>query len=438
MEAMIIVFLVGYLAIALEHVLKVNKAAIALMMAVVVWTIYAFIAPGEIESQISGQLGEVSSIIVFLLGAMTIVELVDLHGGFALVSHFIKARRKKYLLWLISAITFIMSAALDNMTSTIIMIAIMSKLVENRTDKMWFASAIVIAANSGGVWSPIGDVTTIMLWVNGNVTSGSLIPHLFLPSVVSLAIPVALITFKINGNELTLPMADDLEVGERLYPNITRVDKVLIVVLGVGGLVMVPVFRAVTGLPPFMGVVMALAALWLFTEFIYGKRTDIEESQKLRIAKALKKIDAPTIFFFFGILMAVGALTEAGLLAKAASFLDVKIHNTFIITGLIGILSAVVDNVPLVAAAMGMYPLADPALVEIGSYAANFLKDGAFWELLAYCAGTGGSLLIIGSVSGVVAMGAENISFGWYAKHITFRVFIGYVCGIALYIFLFS
>lgn len=438
MEAMIIVFLIGYLAIALERVLKVNKAAIALMMAVVIWIIYASIAPAEIEHQVASQMGEVSEIIAFLLGAMTIVELVDLHGGFALVPHFIKTKQKKHLLWIIVAITFIMSAALDNMTSTIIMIAIMSKLVEQRVDKLWFASAIVIAANSGGVWSPIGDVTTIMLWVKGNVTAGALIPHLILPSIVSVVIPVALITFQIKGNELASVTPDDLEVGERLYPNITRLDKIIIVLIGVGGLIFVPIFRVLTGLPPFMGVVCALAALWLFTEFIYGQRTDIAESQKLRIAKVLKKIDIPTIFFFFGILMAVGALSEGGLLTKAADFLDAKIHNTYIITGVIGVLSAIVDNVPLVAAAMGMYPLADPALLEAGSYALQFVQDGVFWELLAYCAGTGGSLLIIGSVSGVVAMGAENISFGWYARHITLKAFIGYVCGIVVYILMFG
>lgn len=434
MEAMVFVFLAGYLAIALEHVLKVNKAAIALLMAVIIWTLYGVIAPEEIERQIASQMGEVCEIIAFLLGAMTIVELVDLHGGFALVSHIIKAQRKRSLLWIITIITFFMSAALDNMTSTIIMIAITSKLVEDKTDKMWFASAIVVAANGGGVWSPIGDVTTIMLWVNGNVTSGALIPHLILPSLVSVIIPVILISFCVKGPVCSLSYADDLDVGERLYPNITRLDKMMIGIIGVGGLVSVPVFRAFTGLPPFMGVIAVLGLLWLLTEIIYDKHSNIMEGEQLRIAKVLKKIDLPTIFFFFGILMAVGALSEAGLLTMAADYLDAKIHNTYLITGVIGILSAIVDNVPLVAAAMGMYPLADPALVQAGTYAAQFIQDGVFWELLAYCAGTGGSLLIIGSVSGVVAMGAENIGFGWYFKHITPKVFIGYVCGMLLYI----
>lgn len=433
MQLMIVVFLVGYLAIALEHIIKINKAAIAITMAAVIWTIYAFVAPADAESQIIVQMGEVTPIIVFLLGAMTIVEIVDLHGGFSIVPHFIKAKNKKRLLWIISGITFIMSAALDNMTSTIIMVAIMSKIIAAREDRLWFASAIVIAANSGGVWSPIGDVTTIMLWVKGNVTADALIPHLILPSLVSVMVPVAFMTRKLKGDEPVYKAEDDLEMGERIYPAITRFDRILIVIIGVGGLISVPVFNAVTGLPPFMGVLMALAVLWLLTDIIYGK-SNMAERQKLRIAKVLKKIDAPTIFFFFGILIAVGALTESGLLGNVSTFLDEHIRNEYLITGIIGVLSAIVDNVPLVAAAMGMYPMADPAMVEAGSYAAEFVQNGSFWELLAYCAGTGGSLLIIGSVAGVVAMGAENIKFGWYLKRITFKAFIGYICGIVVYI----
>lgn len=431
---MIILFLAGYLAIALEHIFKINKAGIALMMAAVIWTIYAFVAPEAAPEQIIVQMGEVTPIIVFLLGAMTIVELVDTHGGFAVVPHLIKAKNKKALLWIIVGITFFMSAALDNMTSTIIMIAITAKLVAKREDRLWFASAIVIAANSGGVWSPIGDVTTIMLWVKGNVTSGALIPHLVLPSLVSVVVPVIFMTFKMDGNEPVYSAMDELEMREQMYPQISRFDRVLIAAVGVGGLIFVPAFNALTGLPPFMGVLLALSVLWLLTEIIYGRHKEIAEENKLRITKVLKKIDGPTIFFFFGILMAVGALTEGGMLAQVSDFLDRKIHNVYVITGVIGILSAIVDNVPLVAAAMGMYPLADPALAEAGSYAAQFVQDGAFWELLAYCAGTGGSLLIIGSVAGVVAMGTERIGFGWYTKHITLKAFIGYLCGILVYI----
>lgn len=434
---MIAVFALGYIAIALEHIIKVNKAAIAIMMAAIIWTIYAFIAPHNIlEEQVIAQMGEVTPIIVFLLGAMTIVELVDLHGGFALVPHFIKAHKKKYLLWIIAAITFFMSSALDNMTSTIIMIAIMAKLVNEQEDRLWFASAIVIAANSGGAWSPIGDVTTIMLWIKGNVTSNALIPHLILPSIVSAAVPVGLITLKIKGNEPVNSQPTDLEIGKKICPAITTADRVIISTLGIGGLIFIPVFKSITGLPPFMGILFALGVLWFITEVIYGKHKDIAESEKLRICKVLKKIDSPTIFFFFGILMAVGALAESGLLTTAAVSLDKYIGNTYIITGVIGVLSSIVDNVPLVAAAMGMYPIADPAMVEASSYAADFIQNGSFWELLAYCAGTGGSILIIGSVAGVVAMGAEKIGFGWYLKKITLKALIGYLCGMVVYILL--
>lgn len=464
-QLMIIVFIVGYLAISLEHVLKINKAAVALFMAVVLWILYAYVAPAIVpvlypreladfivqgnlsslslaeqslrfvaEKQMVTRLGDISEIIFFLLGAMTIVELVDLHGGFALVSHFMGVKNKKRLLWLIGLFTFIMSATLDNMTATIIMIAIMSKLVPDRTDRLWFASVIVIAANSGGAWSPIGDVTTIMLWVKGNITAERVVLHLILPSIGSLVIPILLVSWKIKGNRPLKTDPDDLEIGEKLYPNITRLDKFLIDLVGVGGLLFVPVFKALTGLPPFMGVLLALGFLWLLTEIIYRKRTDMRENQKLRIAVALKKIDMPTIFFFFGILLAVGALQESGLLTQMAGYLDQKLHNVYLMTGIIGILSSVIDNVPLVAAAMGMYPLSDPAIVQVGTYAAHFVQDGAFWELLAYCAGVGGSLLIIGSAAGVVAMGVEKINFGWYLKHISLKVFLGYLGGMLLYV----
>lgn len=434
---MVIAFVLGYLAIALEHVLKINKAAIALMMAGIIWTAYSFIDPISVLPKITAQMGDVCSIIFFLLGAMTIVELVDVHGGFAFVTHFIRAKSKKELLWLITIITFFMSAALDNMTTTIIMIAVMSKLVEDKRDRLWFASSIVIAANSGGAWSPIGDVTTIMLWVKGNVTSFGIIKHLFLASTVSVLIPAFLISLKLKGTVVNPNCPDDLEVGEKLYPYVTRTDKLIITVIGVGGLVCVPLFKSVTGLPPFMGVIIVLALLWFITEVIYSKRTDLKESCKLRISKVIHYIDSPTIFFFFGILLAVSALQEGGLLTAMADYLNKTFNNVYLITGAIGILSSVIDNVPLVAAAMGMYPLADPATIQTGAYMMNFIQNGTFWELLAYCAGVGGSLLIIGSAAGVVAMGAEKISFVWYLKHITPRVFIGYIAGILVYMLIY-
>lgn len=436
--SMIVVFVVGYLAITLEHILKVNKSAIAIFMAAVLWTLYANISPEMAHVRVLTQVAEVSSIVFFLLGAMIIVELVDLHGGFGLVAHLIKAKSKKTLLLLVAFLTFFMSATLDNMTSTIIMIAIMSKLVEDKTDKLWFASVIVLAANAGGAWSPIGDVTTIMLWVKGNVTSQAIIPHLILPSLVSLAIPLLLILYKIKGRVVESKDPDDFEAGERLYPNVTRLDKVLISLTGVGGLISVPVFKSLTGLPPFMGVLLVLGILWLLTEVIYGKRSDIRDSKKLSISNVIKMIDIPTVMFFFGILMAVGALQEEGLLMTLANYLDRTVHDTYLITGIIGLLSSIIDNVPLVAAAMGMYPLADPATIEAGSYMAAFVQNGIFWELLAYCAGVGGSLLIIGSAAGVVAMGAEHISFGWYLKNITWRAFLGYMGGMLVYILMFA
>lgn len=435
--SMIIVFIVGYLAIAMEHITKVNKAAVALLITTCLWVLYALIAPESAPVQILHQLGEVSSIVCFIFGAMVVVEMVDRYGGFSLVAHIIKAKNRKLLLLILSALTFFMSATLDNMTTTIIMIAIMYKLIQDPTVRLWFASMIVLAANAGGAWSPIGDVTTIMLWVKGNVTSEAIIPHLILPSIVSLVVPLLLSLGKISGNALDDPNAGAFEEGERLYPQVTRVEKAIISAVGVLGLVSVPVFKALTGLPPFMGVLFVMGLLWLITEIMYTKHKEISESNKLRIPKVIKVVDIPTVLFFFGILMAVGALQEQGLLKELAGKLDSMTQNVYLVTGIIGVLSSIIDNVPLVAAAMGMYPLADPAVVEAGTYAAAFVQNGIFWELLAYCAGVGGSLLIIGSAAGVVAMGMTRISFGWYMKNITWRAFLGYIAGMVTYMLLF-
>lgn len=434
---MIIVFIVGYLAIAMEHITKINKAAVALLITACLWVLYALIAPESAPVQILHQLGEVSSIVCFIFGAMVVVEMVDRYGGFSLVAHIIKAKNRKLLLLILSALTFFMSATLDNMTTTIIMIAIMYKLIQDPTVRLWFASMIVLAANAGGAWSPIGDVTTIMLWVKGNVTSEAIIPHLVLPSIVSLVVPLLLSLGKISGNALDDPNAGAFEEGERLYPQVTRVEKAIISAVGVLGLVSVPIFKALTGLPPFMGVLLVMGLLWLITEIMYTKHKEISESNKLRIPKVIKVVDIPTVLFFFGILMAVGALQEQGILKELAVKLDSMTQNVYVVTGIIGVLSSIIDNVPLVAAAMGMYPLADPALVEAGSYAAAFVQNGIFWELLAYCAGVGGSLLIIGSAAGVVAMGMTKISFGWYMKNITWRAFLGYIAGMFTYMLMF-
>ena len=435
--SMILLFVVGYLAIALEHVTKINKAAVSLLMTAILWSLYAFISPAEAPVQILHQLGEVSSIVCFIFGAMVVVELVDSYGGFSLVAHIIKAKNRKLLLLILSVLTFFMSATLDNMTTTIIMIAIMCKLIHGPSVRLWFTSIIVLAANAGGVWSPIGDVTTIMLWVKGNVTAEAIIPHLILPSIISLAVPLLLSLGKVNGNALADPEAGAFEEGEKLYPQVTRIEKGLISAVGVLGLISVPVFKAVTGLPPFMGVLLVMGLLWVITEVMYTKHKEIKESNKLRIPKVIKVIDLPTVLFFFGILMAVGALQEQGILKQLAGLLDSRTQNVYLITGIIGVLSSIIDNVPLVAAAMGMYPLADPAMVEAGTYAAAFVQNGIFWELLAYCAGVGGSLLIIGSAAGVVAMGMTKISFGWYFKNITWRAFLGYIAGMALYMLMF-
>lgn len=434
---MIIIFIVGYLAIAMEHITKINKAAVALLITACLWVLYALIAPESAPVQILHQLGEVSSIVCFIFGAMVVVEMVDRYGGFSLVAHIIKAKNRKLLLLILSALTFFMSATLDNMTTTIIMIAIMYKLIQDPTVRLWFASMIVLAANAGGAWSPIGDVTTIMLWVKGNVTSEAIIPHLVLPSIVSLVVPLLLSLGKISGNALDDPNAGAFEEGERLYPQVTRVEKAIISAVGVFGLVSVPVFKALTGLPPFMGVLLVMGLLWLITEIMYTKHKEISESNKLRIPKVIKVVDIPTVLFFFGILMAVGALQEQGILKELAVKLDSMTQNVYVVTGIIGVLSSIIDNVPLVAAAMGMYPLADPALIEAGSYAAAFVQNGIFWELLAYCAGVGGSLLIIGSAAGVVAMGMTKISFGWYMKNITWRAFLGYIAGMFTYMLMF-
>ncbi|MBE6274861.1 MAG: sodium:proton antiporter [Bacteroides sp.] len=432
--SMILIFVMGYMAIAFEHITNINKAAISLLMATILWVIYSFISPEAASIQVLHQLGEVSSIVCFIFGAMVVVELVDSYGGFSLIAHIIKAKNRKLLLLILSALTFFMSATLDNMTTTIIMIAIMYKLIHEPTVRLWFASIIVLAANAGGAWSPIGDVTTIMLWVKGNITTESIIPHLILPSIVSLLVPLFLLLGKIKGNALDDPNANAFEEGEKLYPQVTRVEKGIISLVGVLGLVSVPVFKSVTGLPPFMGVLFVMGLLWFITEVIYTKHDEIKESKKLRIPKVIKVVDLPTVLFFFGILMAVGALQEQGILKQFANTLDSMTQNVYLITGIIGVLSSIIDNVPLVAAAMGMYPLADPSLTQAGTYAAAFVQDGIFWELLAYCAGIGGSLLIIGSAAGIVAMGMAKISFGWYLKHITWRAFLGYIAGMLVYI----
>lgn len=387
----------------------------------------------RIGTQLIEQLGDTSEILFFLIGAMTIVELIDRHGGFHVITDHIKTRNKRKLLWLLSIIAFFMSAVLDNMTTTIIMIMLLRRVIGDQKERWIFASVIVIAANSGGAFSPIGDVTTIMLWMRGNVTSGLLVAKLFLPALVSVIIPTAIACRYIPDEDVR---PEDFDTNQKLPPFVGPRFSHFVLVLGVGGLLFVPVFKAVTGLPPYLGMLISLGVLWVFTEIVYDQKHNMEESIKNRVSKVLKHIDMPTILFFLGILMSVSALQSAGLLTDFADFLDKNIHEVYTIAGITGLLSAVIDNVPLVAACMGMYPVADTTCPGLDpAYMQAFVQDGIFWHLLTFCAGVGGSLLIIGSAAGVVAMGLEKIEFGWYLRKITLLALAGYFAGM-LVIFL--
>lgn len=437
---MISVFVVGYCFIAMEHKVQINKSAVALIMCGILWSVFILFAdkvtPGAsvdtVNSEITASLGSACEILVFLIGAMTIVNLIDFHGGFDIITHRITTRSKTRLVWLLAAITFFLSAVLDNMTTTIIMVMLLRKLITDVKERWIYASIVVIAANSGGAWSPIGDVTTIMLWMKGNISAGKIIAALILPCIVSVAIPAAMASRMIRGTAVS-------DVGTKrddARPDfVSSKESMMILILGLVLLLAVPVYKTVTGLPPYMAMIIAIGIMWVVTEIMYDHKRDIEESIKPRVTKVLKHIDMPTILFFLGILMSVSALESAGILHSFSDFLDEKVHSVYAIDALIGVLSSVVDNVPLVAAAMGMYPLGDAAsLATASEYAMQFAADGTFWHLLAYCAGVGGSLLIIGSAAGVVAMGLEKINFMWYLKNITLAAFLGYAAGIAVYI----
>ena len=369
-------------------------------------------------------MGDISSTLFFLVGAMTIVELIDVHGGFSIITDRISTRQKRKLLWIICIIAFFLSAVLDNLTTTIVMIMLLRKLINNQQERWIYASMVVIAANTGGAWSPIGDVTTIMLWVNGNVTTAALMTYVFLPSVIALIIPLVFATRKLNG---------ELPEGNRIVTRsdfISPREKKTIFFLGVGGLIFVPIFKSITHLPPFIGILFVLSLLWIFTEIMYNHKM-LEKAEEHRVPQVISRIDMPSILFFLGILMAVAVLQSTGILGSVAGWLDKEVHNTYLISIVLGLLSSIVDNVPLVAAAMGMYPIADPGTA---GYMANFIQDGIFWEFLSYCAGVGGSILIIGSAAGVVAMGLEKINFGWYLKNISLLALIGYLAGAGVYI----
>ena len=430
--AIVAVFVFGYACIALESVIKVNKAAIALLMFIFCWTLfmiapgnYLILEPGEdlirkATEIIENHLGETASTLFFLMGAMTIVELVDQNGGFDFVRKSLSTTSKRKLLWRIVFMTFFLSAILDNLTTSIVMIMVLNKLVGERADRMIYASLVVIAANSGGAFSPIGDVTTIMLWNAGTVTSTGVITEIFVPSLISMVIPAFIMQFSLKG-KLVMP-EKEVETEEQ---ELTSRERKTVFFMGVGGLIFVPIFKGITGLPPFMGILLVLGLLWLVTEFFYGRRKGEKKKFKKRVTRVLSRIDMGTILFFLGILMAVSCLQEIGVLTVTGQWLNtVSNGNHYVVTGAIGVISSIVDNVPLVAGCMGMYEIA-----PVG----DFAVDGIFWQLLAYCAGVGGSMLIIGSAAGVVVMGLERITFGWYLKKVTWIAFVGYLAGIICY-----
>lgn len=440
----VVAFVLGYACIATESLLKVNKAAIALLMFVACWTLYMFDPmqyltaihgytgnlsgmAAAVTSIIQEHLGDTSTTLFFLMGAMTIVEVVDQNGGFNWVRKVMKTKSKRALLWRIAFLTFILSAILDNLTTSIVMIMILRKLITERNDRLIYASLVIIAANSGGAFSPIGDVTTIMLWNKGLITAVGVISEILVPSLVSMVVPAFILQYHLKGE---LHMPEVKESAETAAGDLTERQRKAVFWIGVGGLMFVPVFKSITHLPPFVGILLVLGVLWTTTELFYSHLQhghDTEGTQK-RVTNLLSRVDMSTILFFLGILMAVSCLAEVGVLTAMGDGLNTIFEgNHYLVTGIIGVLSSIVDNVPLVAGCMGMYPVAA---------AGDMAVDGIFWQLLAYCAGVGGSMLIIGSAAGVVVMGLEKITFGWYMKRITWIAFVGYLAGIVSYYFI--
>mgnify|MGYP002884169165 CR=1 FL=1 len=425
---MIILFILGYLAIAFEHSIKVDKAASALIIGGLGWGLFAFsgIEHHTLTHEIQHHIVDIAEILFFLLGAMTIVELVDAHQGFSIITNLITTNKKVTLIWILSIITFFFSAVLDNLTTAIVMAALMPKIIKDKETLWLFAGVVILAANAGGAWSPIGDITTIMLWIGGQVSAANIIPSIIIPSTVCSVVPLIYLSYKLKG-DIQRPI--EKELNEHKKNPTTTFERNLIFSLGVIGLLFVPVFKTVTHLPPYIGMILSLGVLWLVTEIIHRSKNH-EEKSKLSVIGVLRKIDTPTIFFFLGILLAVASLQSAGQLDIVAKYLDRTFNGqtpegTYVINIIIGLLSSIVDNVPLVAGAMGMYPI-----TETGLYAA----DGMFWQFLAYCAGTGGSVLIIGSAAGVAVMGILKIDFIWYLKNISLLALIGYLSGAATYI----
>jgi Na+/H+ antiporter NhaD/arsenite permease-like protein len=414
---LILVFVLGYVAIALEHPLRLNKAASALITGVLCWTILFVQSDSKnaVENQLLQHMGEISSILFFLLGAMTIVELIDAHNGFDIITHKISTSSKKQLFLLIALITFFLSALLDNLTTAIVMTSLCSKILTDRDDKFWFAGMIVIAANAGGAWSPLGDVTTTMLWIGGQITAINIMKQLFLPSLIVCLIPALIIARRFKGKKMPFT-----SILERSKAEIR--DGKIILLSGLGCLIFVPVFKTITHLPPFMAIMLALGLMWITTTIIH-KDKEAQDPGKFTVANALQKIDTPSILFFLGILLAVSALQSFGLLQSWAKFLSQTLKNDYLVGTSLGLVSALVDNVPLVAAAQGMF--------DITSYP----TDHPFWIFLALTTGTGGSAIIIGSAAGVAVMGIEKIGFVWYLKKISLLALIGFAAGIVIFLF---
>jgi Na+/H+ antiporter NhaD/arsenite permease-like protein len=416
--AIITIFILGYAAITLEHGININKAASALVTGALCWTVYIMLADNKdvVAHQLTEHLGEISEILFFLLGAMTIVELIDVHDGFNIISAKIQQTNKRKLLWIVSFITFFLSPIIDNLTTTIVMVSLIRKLIDDPKDRLLFTGIIVIASNAGGAWSPIGDVTTTMLWIGGQITAVNIILNLFLPSLICLLIPLVIVTLKMKGT-VSRPIQTENHKLAELSPR----QQYTVLGTGLTILLLVPVFKTITHLPPYMGIIIGLGILWIITEIMHGDK-DEREKGILSVSHALRKIDSPSILFFLGILLAVAALQSTGILTSAAEQMSSAIPNENIIVLCTGLLSSIVDNVPLVAGVQGMYDLN------------QYPTDHSFWKFLAYATGTGGSVLIIGSAAGVAAMGMEKISFFWYLKRISLLALIGYFSGAGIYI----
>ena len=416
----VILFVIGYAAIALEHNIKINKTASALITGVVLWVVYIVSQSDThlVNEELLKHLGDISSILFFLMGAMTIVELIDTYNGFEVITERITQTKKVSLLWIIGILSFFMSAVLDNLTTTIVMVSLLRKLIKDHDTRLFYVGIVVIAANAGGAWTPIGDVTTTMLWIGGQISAFNIMKGLFLPSLISLAVPLGVLSLTMKGR-VERPF-----LATETYKELSRRQQSIILILGLSMLIMVPIFKTLTHLPPFMGMMLGLGVLWIVTDIMHRNHTEDqpENGKRRTVTDVLTRIDLPSILFFLGILLAVASLEVSGILHTLSQFLDEKIGNLNFIVIAIGLASAIIDNVPLVAATQGMYDLA------------QFPMDHYLWEFLAYCAGTGGSILIIGSAAGVAAMGMEKINFFWYVKKISWLALLGYLAGAAFYI----